>query len=654
MKKLLFPKVFALTAFLVLYSCSAEEEDNTPPPSVVKPTTPEPEPEPEVSQYTLTVTAGEGGSVSTEGGTYDEGTEVTITATPAEGYEFIGWEGSDSTEASLTVTLGANTTLNALFEAVVQYTVNINSDEGGSVSIESGLFTKGAELTIVATADEGYEFLGWYGYGQDDIFGYDSTLSLIINGNEEINARFYLKMPSFERYSPINETTSSFQRQKYFYRYLSKEEYANLGWYNLAGETTFCNWSLDGTEEGTCYGFWPGYRVHGSYDTWGDFNNDNKLDYFASSWTFTPDSKFGNEKSQFIFISDFFTNTNKSTSVLQSNYINWASPTSIADFDNNGYLDILFLHNNRHNNSVNWNPNQISANSGENIPPGQPVIVYFEPEGQFSEVPFGPDNLDTHTSSAGDIDNDGDVDILMMPWAVQGAGLSTSPKIILNSGGRSFETVELLSDYESFIEKYPFNWNVLSFNLFDLDGDGNLDIVGGTKLDDKNDNTLSYFEYWEDVNKGFHNNNKPWILWGDNNIQFKSDNLKVLEKNEHRYNTNMLGSGFTDFDSDGDIDVIILSTVVEDDIFYRNYELTLFENKGDRVFEDVTSEKIDYYYNMNASKYGEFYFIAMIDKDEDGDFDIVPYGAGNSFGESFINNLYWENTGGQFVRRELD
>jgi hypothetical protein len=181
-----------------------------------------------------------------------------------------------------------------------------------------------------------------------------------------------------------------------------------------------------------------------------------------------------------------------------------------------------------------------------------------------------------------------------------------------------------------------------------------LDIVGGTKLDDKNDNTLSYFEYWEDVNKGFHNNNKPWILWGDNNVQFKSDNLKVLEKNEHRYNTNMLGSGFTDFDSDGDIDFIILSTVVEDDIFYKNYELTLFENKGNRVFEDVTSEKIDYYYNMNASKYGEFYFIAMIDKDEDGDFDIVPYGAGNSFGDSFINNLYWENTGGQFVRRELD
>ena len=114
MKKIIYPIAFALTIFLILYSCSAEEEDTTPPPQVQQPT-PEPEPEPEVSQFTLTVNAGEGGTVSTEGGTYDEGTSVSVTATPNEGYEFVGWEGNDSTEASLTVTLGANTTLNAIF-----------------------------------------------------------------------------------------------------------------------------------------------------------------------------------------------------------------------------------------------------------------------------------------------------------------------------------------------------------------------------------------------------------------------------------------------------------------------------------------------------------------------------------------------------------
>ena len=135
MKKLLYPFAFALTTFLILYSCSAEEEDTTPPPSIIQ--TPEPEPAP--TQYTLTVTVGEGGTVSTEGGTYDEGTEVTISATPAEGYEFVGWEGSDSTEASLTVTIGSNTIISALFSSLQTfYTLTIENLENGIVSVQGG------------------------------------------------------------------------------------------------------------------------------------------------------------------------------------------------------------------------------------------------------------------------------------------------------------------------------------------------------------------------------------------------------------------------------------------------------------------------------------------------------------------------------------
>ena len=48
------------------------------------------------TQYTLTITAGEGGSVSPEAtGTYDAGATVTISATPDAGYEFDRWLGSD-------------------------------------------------------------------------------------------------------------------------------------------------------------------------------------------------------------------------------------------------------------------------------------------------------------------------------------------------------------------------------------------------------------------------------------------------------------------------------------------------------------------------------------------------------------------------------
>ena len=48
MKKLLYPIAFALTAFLLAYSCSAEEEDTIPPPQVQQPAT---EPEPQAPTY---------------------------------------------------------------------------------------------------------------------------------------------------------------------------------------------------------------------------------------------------------------------------------------------------------------------------------------------------------------------------------------------------------------------------------------------------------------------------------------------------------------------------------------------------------------------------------------------------------------------------
>ena len=40
-----------------------------------------------IPKYTLTASAGDGGSVSTLGGSYNKGTQVNITATPSEGYK---------------------------------------------------------------------------------------------------------------------------------------------------------------------------------------------------------------------------------------------------------------------------------------------------------------------------------------------------------------------------------------------------------------------------------------------------------------------------------------------------------------------------------------------------------------------------------------
>ena len=67
-------------------------------------------------QYTLSVLASEGGTVSTEGGIYDYGTELTITATPDEGYRFDGWDGIESEENSLTIIVDSNIEISPIFK----------------------------------------------------------------------------------------------------------------------------------------------------------------------------------------------------------------------------------------------------------------------------------------------------------------------------------------------------------------------------------------------------------------------------------------------------------------------------------------------------------------------------------------------------------
>jgi hypothetical protein len=173
-----------ILSFFLIFSCSTEEEDTAVP--VIQ--TPQTEAEATAPiQYSLTVSAAEGGTVSTEGGTYDEGTEVTITSTPSEGYRFTGWEGNDSTSESLTVTLNSDKTLQALFELIPIYTLTITSSDGGTVSIESGEYEEGTEIEIIATPEDGYRFDGWEGIDSNE-----NTVTLTITSDTQLIPIFNL------------------------------------------------------------------------------------------------------------------------------------------------------------------------------------------------------------------------------------------------------------------------------------------------------------------------------------------------------------------------------------------------------------------------------------------------------------------------------
>ena len=198
MKKLSFSFLIVIVlSFIIVHGCSSEEDD-TIAPNVVQ--TPEPEP-PAPTQYSLTVTAGEGGTVSTEGGTYDEGTDVTITATPSEGYRFTGWEGNDSTSESLTITLNSNQTYQALFELIPIYTLTVTTSEGGTVSTEGGEYEEGAEIEITAIANEGYRFDGWEGIDSNE-----NTLTLTVTSDTELSPIFNL----------VTQTPINYGRDEYW------------------------------------------------------------------------------------------------------------------------------------------------------------------------------------------------------------------------------------------------------------------------------------------------------------------------------------------------------------------------------------------------------------------------------------------------------
>jgi uncharacterized repeat protein (TIGR02543 family) len=68
----------------------------------------------QINSYTLTVTAGTGGTVS-GGGTYNYGATATLKATPSAGYHFVKWS-DGNTNANRTVTVTGNATYTAIFE----------------------------------------------------------------------------------------------------------------------------------------------------------------------------------------------------------------------------------------------------------------------------------------------------------------------------------------------------------------------------------------------------------------------------------------------------------------------------------------------------------------------------------------------------------
>jgi len=137
-------------------------------------------------KFDLAVSASEGGSVDTSGGSYDSNSSVTITANPADGYEFTGWSGDASGSTNpLTVTVNGNKNITANF-ATLKLNLSVTASNGGSVNITDGEYDKEAQVSLVASPTEGYAFTGWTG----GVTSSDNPLSLVMDEAKTITANF--------------------------------------------------------------------------------------------------------------------------------------------------------------------------------------------------------------------------------------------------------------------------------------------------------------------------------------------------------------------------------------------------------------------------------------------------------------------------------
>jgi hypothetical protein len=100
----------------------------------------------------------------TGGGTYTEGTVITIEATALEGFVFTSWS-DENTDNPRQITVTADATYIASFDVVStvpEYTITVMSANPNRGTVTGGgTYPEGTVITIEATALEGFEFVSW-------------------------------------------------------------------------------------------------------------------------------------------------------------------------------------------------------------------------------------------------------------------------------------------------------------------------------------------------------------------------------------------------------------------------------------------------------------------------------------------------------------
>jgi Tol biopolymer transport system component len=141
-------------------------------------------------QYTLTINIAGQGAVVVQPyqAVYFNGDKVTLTATPAEHWDFIGWSGDlTGMDAQQTIAITGNTSVTANFDwHDYMFTITTVGDGAVTATPNQTGYHYGTVVTLDPEADEDWEFAGWSG----DLTGTDDPASITITADTSVTASF--------------------------------------------------------------------------------------------------------------------------------------------------------------------------------------------------------------------------------------------------------------------------------------------------------------------------------------------------------------------------------------------------------------------------------------------------------------------------------
>jgi hypothetical protein len=589
-------------SLLFIFTCAKEDSQapNTTPTQIVK-------------QYTLTASAGDGGSV-TGGGTFASGTQVSLTATATSGYSFSGWS-NGSTANPLTVTLNSNTSITANFQVIVNsYTLSVTAGEGGSVSTEGGEYEEGTEVTITATPEEGYEFIGWSDgdINPDKVVNIISSLSLVAN--------FGLKYP-YNSYSNNDFFTNESATELPYLHHNYDSLISSVGTPLIANN----------------------YTGPPSDAVIFDYNNDGFMDMVYSGTDYYKSFRADGTRG---FI-QFYYSDERGNLTLDDELSSKFSSTlhsvegAVVDFNGDGYLDIIFADFGTHG-----SPEFPLPQDPSSLLAGYPIILFNLGNGDFREVRYDGPELRTPQFSSittGDYDKDGDIDIIIVndSAAILPDGVPPAGQIMKNNGDGTF-VLETL-----FASQIRLNGKIAG-KLFDVDKDGFLDLVL-TGRDNPNS------PYQSDI----YPITLSLVLFGNGTNNFNNRYLDL--PTVYRFHISEDIDVF-DFDNDGYNDIILARTTTAapdwDNPGYEGWYIQILKNINNQEFIDVSEEVIDDSARKIGGQHG-IMDLLITDLDGDGIMDVIN----NSIDKGIENLpypmnpapiLHWEIINGKFEKKTIN